>query len=519
MLTPLYHLAFYTVLLGLGLWFANRDRSEAIVFRNLTLGALVALAVSWFVLPVTTAEPMATRFLLATRDLAILAGAGFVFGFGFGLGRRIPIWIAVILLLMGLAYFLRDKLPIDLEAPTAATTTHEWSDYQELDPEAEFLLELAPDLAPSTLLQWAKNLGYTIAPAFTVAEPDITTLDSYYSLNVPNELSKDELRALEAELRKLPLLSWAEPNEIVVLENPLPATPQRKGRSTYANDPEIAQQWAFEALEMDAYYQQLATLRPVQKSLVVILDTGVDSEHEDLAANFRSIRSKYDNDPHRHGTHCAGIASAVTNNATGIASLNFDGAFVEVSSVKVLSANGMGTQKSIINGMLEAIDGGATVLSMSLGGFSNQSKQRAYEKVVRYADKKGAIIVASAGNSNRDAKDFSPVNASGVIGVSAIDIRLQRAAFSNKVNNIGMGIAAPGVNIFSTVPNNDYKSFSGTSMAAPFVSGLVGILKAIRPELTTKEVYDILHRSGKALSSGEDTGRMIQPAKAIELVR
>lgn len=513
----LYNLAFYTTLLGLGLWFANTNRPEARIFRFVTIAGLAALLPLLFLSPITAENALEVRLVLAARDLAILAGAGFIFGFGFGIGRRIPIWVAILLLLMGLAYFLREHIPLDV-ARYAPAVSHQPSQYQELDKDGEFLVELNPTYEVSDLNAWAFQRGYSVSRAFFPEWEEVTELDDYYTLNVPNQLSKEELQELEQSLLQAALFDWVEPNESIVLDLPLPATPQRRGRSVYANDPDIAQQWAFEVLEMDHYYRVLSDIKPKKQSLVVILDTGVDSKHEDLSDNFKSIRSRYDNDPHRHGTHCAGIASAVTNNQTGIASLNFDGAFVQVSSVKVLSANGMGTQKSIINGMIEAVDGGATVLSMSLGGFSSQSKQRAYEKTVRYAHKKGCIVVASAGNSNRDAKDFSPVNAKGIIGVSAIDERLQRAAFSNKVNNIEMGIAAPGVNIYSTVPGDQYKSFSGTSMAAPFVSGLVGILKAIDPSLTTEEVHAILHRTGRPLNSGEETGRMIQPARAIEML-
>jgi thermitase len=79
-----------------------------------------------------------------------------------------------------------------------------------------------------------------------------------------------------------------------------------------------------------------------------------------------------------------------------------------------------------------------------------------------------------------------------------------------------MGIAAPGVKIMSTIPGNKYAAFNGTSMAAPHVSGLIGLMKSINPSLTTEEAYQTLHRTGKNTEDGKATGRLINPAKAIE---
>ena len=228
------------------------------------------------------------------------------------------------------------------------------------------------------------------------------------------------------------------------------------------------------------------------------------------------MKSKHDNDPRGHGTHCAGIAAAVSNNGKGVASFSQNNEFVEVASIKVLNSMGMGTQKSIIDGIIEAADSGADVISMSLGGRSNQAKQTAYKKAVKYANQKGAIVVAAAGNSNRNAKEFSPVNAPGIIGVSAVDMELNRAVFSNYVQDIEMGIAAPGVDIYSTIPGNKYATYNGTSMATPYVAGLLGLMKSINPDLSTKKAHEILQSSGVKTKATKETGYFIQPAIAVK---
>jgi thermitase len=189
-----------------------------------------------------------------------------------------------------------------------------------------------------------------------------------------------------------------------------------------------------------------------------------------------------------------------------------------VTSIKVLNASGMGTQKSIINGMIKAADAGADVISMSLGGLSNQSKERAYRKAVKYANDKGAIVVAAAGNANRNAKNYVPAAVDGVISVSAVDNELRKAVFSNYVTDLKRGIAAPGVGIYSTIPGNQYDTYNGTSMATPYVAGLIGLMKSFKPGLTTDQAYQILNKTGKPTQQTDQTGKLIQPAKAVEQV-
>ncbi len=124
--------------------------------------------------------------------------------------------------------------------------------------------------------------------------------------------------------------------------------------------------------------------------------------------------------------------------------------------------------------------------------------------------------MVAAGNSNRNAKDYAPVNTKGVIGVSAVDQELNRAAFSNFVSDIPMGIAAPGVGVYSTMPGDKYAALSGTSMATPYVAGLLGMMKSLRPSLTTSEAYDLLKKTGKETKSTDLTGYFIQPKAVIE---
>ena len=286
------------------------------------------------------------------------------------------------------------------------------------------------------------------------------------------------------------------------------------------NDPFANQQWALQQLHIDQLQHLINQqhIQPTQKVLLAILDTGVDAAHEDLQANFVSTKEQYNKDVVGHGTHCAGIAAAVSNNSVGIASAIPSNDFVTVTSIKVLGDNGSGSYETIIDGITEAADKGAAVISMSLGGPDLFGKKRLFNKAIQYANERGAIVVAAAGNSNRDANKYAPAGCKNVITVAAVDEQLNKASFSNHVSNVPMGIAAPGVGIYSTIPNNQYTNFSGTSMATPYVAGTVALLKAIRPDMTTAEMYRLLHDTGIETKNTTETSRFMQPEKALRLL-
>jgi thermitase len=437
----------------------------------------------------------ASAFPKILKDFIMLGMVGFVQAMA--VKKQISVWMAVVLIFgMFAAVHYLDELI-------------EGSEGIELD---GYLVELREGHSEDELLRYADRNRLAAQRAFFPDAASETYLDNYYLVTGNVDVT---------DLSTLSSVAYLEPNEEIMVEPLLTSAGTEPTEGTTAlsiNDPFTSEQWVMEVLEMDEYYQLLAQQQAVKKAKVVILDTGVDGRHEDIQDNYVSISNHYDTDVHGHGTHCAGIAAGVTNNAVGIGSLagtNEDSPFVEVSSVKVLSDRGMGSQRTIIAGIIEAADAGADVISLSLGGRSNQSSQRAYSSAVAYAHRAGAIVVAAAGNSNRDAKDFAPANAEGIITVAAIDQLLLRAPFSNRTNNIELAIAAPGVDIYSTVPGDDYRKYSGTSMACPFVAGLLGVMKSLQPDLTHQEAYRLLHATGRTTTETPVTGRIVQPADAI----
>jgi len=211
---------------------------------------------------------------------------------------------------------------------------------------------------------------------------------------------------------------------------------------------------------------------------VAVLDTGIDTSHEDLkgkvAASHNCTDTFTSDDSNGHGTHVAGIIAASTNNGKGVSGLGYN---TTLYNVKTLNNSGSGYYSWIANCLVWAADNGADVISMSLGGSNNS---RTLEDAVNYAYQKGVVIVAAAGNEGSSSPSY-PAYFSNVISVAATDKNDGKPSWSNWGSWVD--VAAPGVSIYSTLPSHynsfrqlNYGQLSGTSMAAPHVAGLAALI-------------------------------------------
>lgn len=223
--------------------------------------------------------------------------------------------------------------------------------------------------------------------------------------------------------------------------------------------------------------------RARQSVRIAVIDTGIDAGHPDLAgrvvaaANFTA--SNTTQDLAGHGTHVAGIAAASFDNGIGIAGMAPDARLMDVK-VLALDASGRttGDCADVADGIVWATDHGAEVLNLSLG---SPSACQALEMAVDYATSRGALVIAAAGNEATTAR-FYPAALPDVLSVAATTNRDQIAAFSNRGAD-WVDVAAPGDGIVSTLPTFDngtgavgYGYLSGTSMAAPVVSGIAALV-------------------------------------------
>jgi|GEM_PF-1353892 len=299
---------------------------------------------------------------------------------------------------------------------------------------------------------------------------------------------------------------YAEPNYLFTTS--YATSPPQK---LIPNDPLFNQQWALnQPNDCDIDAPEAWNVKTGDSSVVIaIVDSGVDYNHHDLAANiwhdpvhgnpgydFVDINTTLyneagfvlcpdedyiipDGDPmdvFGHGTHCAGIASAVTNNSVGVAGVSWNCKIMPVRCVFKIDVGsgviyGLMEYDDSANAIIYAADHGADVISMSWGGMYYS---QLIKDVLDYAYSNGVVLVAAAGNDNMVTKHYYPACYESVISVAAIDNADEKAYFSNYGGSVD--VAAPGVDILSTVPGNQYVLSSGTSMAGPHVAGVAGLL-------------------------------------------
>lgn len=282
-----------------------------------------------------------------------------------------------------------------------------------------------------------------------------------------------------------------------------------------ANDPgyQNGQQWGIDAV--NATYGW--TLPKGKTSTVVVIDTGFDFSHEDRGdiqpgKDFVADNDKdTDHDYFTHGTACAGLIGAKTNNGIGIAGLT-DQCRVVVYSVFESTSNGeiFAEDADVIAAIYSAIDDyHADVISMSFGGRSVNSKM---EDAVRYAYDHNAILVAAAGNRGTSGSPYEfPAAYDEVIGVGNMDRPYNIEATSTR--NESVYVSAPGTGIY-TLSNQShtgksYAQMTGTSLATPYVAALAALAKAQDPSITPEEFkyylrttsVDLLH-PGYDIASG-----------------
>ncbi len=396
-----------------------------------------------------------------------------------------------------------------------------------LDPQtgAEVLVEQTAMVADHVLVKLADGVDVqTLATLVTSKGGSIRSVKpaaKVYLVTLAAPLDFDGLpAAIEIFKAATGVITIAEPDFIV-------------HATTTPNDASFAQLWGMHntgqtggVADADIDAPEAWGLTTGSRTVRVgVIDTGIDYNHPDLAANIWTNTGEIpangkdddgngyvddvrgwdfvnnDADPmddQSHGTHCAGTIGGVGNNGTGVAGVNWQ---VSLVALKFLSASGSGALSDAIEAVAYAngLNLDLTSNSWGGGGFS-----QALHDVIAAANTAGHLFVAAAGNDaqNTDTAVNYPsgYELPNVISVAATNHADQLASFSN-YGLTSVDLAAPGETIFSTTPNASYQFFSGTSMATPHVAGAAALLKAYRPSLSATGIKTALMNSVDAIPS------------------
>jgi serine protease len=308
---------------------------------------------------------------------------------------------------------------------------------------------------------------------------------------------------LSAKLSKLPTVEWAEP----VFIYDLAFTP---------NDPSFSQQYALQRVEAEAAWD---VTKGNENVVIAIVDTGVDWDHPDLFANiwvnqpeangaqgvdddnngkiddyhgwdFGGLNGVPDNNPMEdrpdHGTHVAGIVSAATNNAIGVAGIGFNCKIMAVKTSRDDVRNNFGTAliSNGYEGIIYAVDMGADIVNCSWGGYGFS---QAAQEVINYAVANGVTVIGAAGNEGRRDAIY-PGKYNGALSVGYTNSTDRKDGASNYGEYVDL--FAPGSGILNTWQDDTYISIGGSSMAAPMVAGIAGLVKSVFPNYTPLQVAE-----------------------------
>lgn len=305
-------------------------------------------------------------------------------------------------------------------------------------------------------------------------------------------------------LRASSLVEYSEPNYLRSAFAPLPDGPN----DTYY---ENGDQWWVEDIAVDKVVAENLLLSGAEV-VIAILDTGIRLDHEDLAGrlvpgiDYINAGGNGDDDSViGHGTLVAGIAAALTNNEIGIAG-TAAADVIKLMPVKVLDAEGQGNDFTIAQGIIWAVDHGARVINLSLGG---EAAGMVFKDAVLYACQRGCVVVAAAGNEALEGNPVCyPAAYNHVISVAACDSTGSRASYSEY--NQYVDVAAPGGDgaltsgmIISTF-NSSASSYAyavGTSMACPMAAGAAAMLLAQDSNRTPDEVENLICTTAEKVGS------------------
>jgi subtilisin family serine protease len=254
------------------------------------------------------------------------------------------------------------------------------------------------------------------------------------------------------------------------------------------NDPSYLSQWHLRKISSPLAWS-MSTGSP--SVTVAVIDSGVFPRHPDLESKlvpgWNFVKETADtSDLLGHGTAVAGTVAAATNNAIGVAGVNWA---ARIMPLVAADERDYAAYSDIAAAIQYAVDRGVRVINISIGG---SSPSNTLQRAVDYAWSKGALVFASAMNEGLSTR-YYPAACEHAIAVSASDANDRLASFSNYGSWITL--AAPGTGILSTADGGGYSYWNGTSFASPIAAGVAALILSVNPRLTNSEALEILKRT------------------------
>ena len=341
------------------------------------------------------------------------------------------------------------------------------------------------------------------------------------------EMALEEAIEMAEEIQGI---KYAEPNRKVQVLNDYNYN-GFENHLSIPDDTQYKEQWHYPLIRLPQAWELIKNSSP-EPVRIAVLDTGIDDKHEDLENHINeadgiNVINHEDNDnvndfydDNGHGTHVAGTIGAINNNGTGVSGILQN---IEIIPIKALDSSGQGSISDIVKGISYAagladssISEKVDIINMSFGINSSSSS---LEDVIKKAHENNVILVSASGNNPQfdEEKLVYPAAYQEVISVGSVSLNSnytpERSDFSNYSNESSpkLDFVAPGNSLLSTSPGDRYETRIGTSMAAPHVAGLIGLMLSQEAVLSEQEIRERLARTSMKINDDssyhdEETG-------------
>lgn len=383
------------------------------------------------------------------------------------MGKRKPVTVAsIVSIIMAIVFIL---------TPFINTYAQERDDNTHVYERNDESLSTVYTAEQSWIIKWHDEPS----PVFTNSSEIVEQMPQFNAVVTrPLDMSGQQtVRDWIAMWEQSPYVAYIQPNHQVQL-------------AAQPNDPHYVSQTYLQQIHIEEAWEKVNSNNDI---IIAIVDTGVDHTHPELRSNLVNgvnlvEENKRPQDDNGHGTSLAGIIGARTNNSSGIAGMLWR---TKIMPIKALNANGTGDESKLGQGIRYAVDHGAKIVLLSLGLYKYSPFM---QDIVQYAEDRGVLLVAAAGNDGKDVK--YPAAYPTVLAVGGVNMN----NLVVKDSNFGpeLDVVAPW-SVYTTLLDGEYGNNRGTSMAAPQVAAVAAMIWALDPQLEPHEIRDHIKATAETL--------------------